>query len=360
MYSRIPRQDLNGCVTNEDLAQLFDHAFGTWQAGVDRSDGRRETPRIASGQTKPIFVASYAHAGREVDLNQRATIADVSADGLGIVQAEPLPVGAVVCFAFDDQDGDRHYGVAMVVRVAKHEGAYRIGLTFTENARSLDIDGSSDEVDGSPVAAERWTLTLDRLKEAVTTFTRVFKKSEMRDGGSEGQGARGRRGLIDRWREAAGAAGLTFERGELSSGGKSGSTPPDALPGWAQGFSRLRAAAAVAHRVLTQRQAAHRQLDISVYDRKARFVVEAKLFRYVAALHVEGREVVRRVGRLRDRLYSLFYETATPTLLHLESGGFSAWAALRPHAVADCGLDLSLPLKQQIYSRVVQLNSAAR
>jgi len=57
------REDLSGCVTNEELARLFEHAFGTWQSSSPDPEGRRETPRVLTGEAKPIFVVSYAYKG---------------------------------------------------------------------------------------------------------------------------------------------------------------------------------------------------------------------------------------------------------------------------------------------------------
>jgi hypothetical protein len=44
---------------------------------------------------------------------------------------------------------------------------------------------------------------------------------------------------------------------------------------------------------------------------------------------------------------------ALPTMVHLEGGGFSAWATLQANAVTYCNLDLSLPLKLQACSQVM-------
>lgn len=270
------RQDLSDCMTSDELARLFERAFGTWQSSSPGSEERRETPRIPTGEAKRIFVVFYAYKGREVELNGRAPIVDISADGLGITLMEPLPVGAIVCFAVDGQAGDRNHGVAVVVRSVKHEDGYRIGLTFAESARSLDVDPSVDEVDACPAST-------------------------------------------------AGHLG---------------------------GFKGLRQAAAVAYHVLTQCRPAREKLETTVYDKKASFIVEAKLFRYNAALFVEGRKIACRSGALRDRLRSVFSHMAAPTIIHLESGGFSAWATLRPHTVTGCSLGIGLQLKQQVYSRV--------
>jgi hypothetical protein len=267
--------DLAGCLTNEDLARLFERAFGTWQEGQAEQKCRRQTPRIKADVAKPIFLVSYAYDGREVELNRRAYVVDISADGLGIALPDPLPVGAVACFAFDGLTGMRNYGAALVVRSASHEDGFRIGLSFAESAQSLEL--------GEPA-----------MEAAVCRAT---------------------------------------------------------LKGCEQGFERLRERACAAYRTVTQRHHARKILETSVYDRKASFIVEAKLFRYTAALVVEGREVVRRTGALRARLQNLFCEAAKPTLIHLQGGGFAAWATVQANEVTDCSLDISLPLKQRIHAK---------
>ena len=271
------RHDLSGCVTNEELAQLFDSAFATWRSDSTDPEGRRQTPRIAAGGVKPIFVVSYACAGREVELNRRATIADISADGLGVVLDEPVPVGSMVLFAFDGRGGKRSYGVASAVRATRHDDGARIGLTFLEDAESLEVDPSGDEVEGESLPAQ----------------------------------------------------------------------------GWQRGFLRLREAAAVACRVLARRQRARKMVGKVVDGKAAWLVVEAKLFRYTATLSVGGWEIVRQSGVLRDRFRSLFCDMALQTMVHLEGGGFSAWATLQANAVTYCNLDLSLPLKLQACSQVM-------
>lgn len=65
----------------------------------------------------------------------------------------------------------------------------------------------------------------------------------------------------------------------------------------------------------------------------ASFLVTAKLFRYGAVLHVNGRRVAGERGALHDRLYNLISSRARPTLLNLSGEGFSACATLRPNGV---------------------------
>ena len=101
--------DLRGCVTEEGLGRLFDNAFEAWRPGETGGRGRRETPRVRAHETAPLFLVSYAFAGRETELNRPAPIADISADGLGITLGKPIPVGAVLCFAFEDANQAQHH-----------------------------------------------------------------------------------------------------------------------------------------------------------------------------------------------------------------------------------------------------------
>lgn len=275
---RMTQQDISGCATKEELASLFDNAFATWHSGGPEPTGHRETPRIPGGEVKPLFVVSYTYNGREVWLNRRAKIADISADGLGVALEEPLPVGASLRFAFDSQNGERSSGVATVVRLTRTEGGYRIGLTFTENAKSLDVDPFPDRVETHSVSTAGWRRLFDQFREAVTAR----------------------------------------------------------------------------YRVLTQRRFACWRAERCVDGQQALFFVEAKLFRYVAALFVDGKKIVSQSGVLRHRLRNFLYDMAIPTMISLEGGGFSAWATLRPNTVTHCTLDLSLQAKHQMCSRVLQ------
>ncbi|MCH8966355.1 MAG: PilZ domain-containing protein [Planctomycetes bacterium] len=273
--------DLRGCVTEEGLGRLFDNAFEAWRPGETGGRGRRETPRVPARGTAPLFVVSYAFAGRETELNRPAPIADISADGLGITLPEPIPVGAVLCFAFEDADRKQHHGIAEVVRSMVTGDDYKIGLTFAEKASALDVEPSTEDTEPVPATPGTLEQTLQRL-----------------------------------------------------------------------GLDRLRQAASAAFGVLTRRRSARRELRKSVYDAEAVFVVEARRFRYAASLSIDGKRVAGQTGALRDRLRSLLCPVAVPTLVHLEGGGFSAWAALRANTVNDCNLDLSVALKKKIFAAV--------
>ncbi|UCC30102.1 MAG: PilZ domain-containing protein [Phycisphaerales bacterium] len=179
MGVRTGQQDLSGCATKEELASLFDNAFATWQSGGPKPDDNRETPRIPGGEAKPLFVVSYTDNGQEVRLNRRAEIVDISADGLGVAVAEPLPVGAILQFAFDSQNGERNFGVATVVRLTKTEGGYRIGLTFAKDAKSLDVESSPDGAETHFEPTRRWHRPFDQLKKAVIAGYHVFTQRRL-------------------------------------------------------------------------------------------------------------------------------------------------------------------------------------
>lgn len=72
---------------------------------------------------------------------------------------------------------------------------------------------------------------------------------------------------------------------------------------------------------------------------RASFLVTAKLFRYEAALQVNGRKVACKRGPLYDRTYNFVSSRARPTILNLSGDGFSAWATLRPNGVTAFSLE---------------------
>ncbi len=160
-------QDLSGCVTSEELAGLFDEAFAMWRTREPDPKGRRQSPRMPTDRSKPIFVVSSEHEGHEISLNCRATLVDVSADGLGIALSEPLPVGTALHFAFLNGAGERSHGMASVVSMTKHADGYRIGLIFPDTAQSLDIGLTDDRAPVAPVWESGWRSTLARLRHAV-------------------------------------------------------------------------------------------------------------------------------------------------------------------------------------------------
>jgi hypothetical protein len=270
------RRDQRDCVTREELARLFDAAFAQWSADDQDDAGRRRTPRVAVRDAKPIIVASYAKEGRTVELNGAARILDISADGLGLLWAEPLPVGARVCLEFGDCDGESQ-GIATVARSTKREVGYHIGLTFVGDAGSLDAEMSQDSADTPLVLQEGWRGRYERAKSALAT----------------------------------------------------------------------------AYRVATECDNARRAVRRSMDGTEGLFVVEAKLFRYIASLSVDGRMVARQTGALNDRIRNLFFDSVPPTMVNLEAGDFSAWAMLRANTVTYCQLDLSLRWKHRICMSVL-------
>lgn len=116
---------------------------------------------------------------------------------------------------------------------------------------------------------------------------------------------------------------------------------------WHRTCDQLKRAAAVAYRTISKRQDSLRRMQRTVDDQRAALVVEARLFRYTAALSVNGRRVVSRSGVLRERMRNLCSNSGHPTTITLTSGGFSAWAVLRPNAVMQCGLEPSAAVRSR-------------
>ena len=94
MRSVFCQLDPRAYITKEELADLFDDAFGRWQAEQPTQDDLRQTPRIAVEKCRPLLVDSYTHEGRRTELRQQARILDISADGMGVALTEAPPVGA--------------------------------------------------------------------------------------------------------------------------------------------------------------------------------------------------------------------------------------------------------------------------
>lgn len=159
-------KDLRGCVTCEELAQLFDKAFAMWQACRRDPEGRRLSPRIPTGLHKPIFVDSYEYEGRRTTLNRRARLVDVSADGLGMKFSESLPIGAVLRFALEAASGERSHGLAAVISSAKCEDSFRIGLIFTDSAQNLDVEQTTCDTETASSLSGGWRGALERIRQA--------------------------------------------------------------------------------------------------------------------------------------------------------------------------------------------------
>lgn len=272
--------DLSDCLSNEELASLFESAFASWQSGVD--DRRRTTPRIAALGAKPIFVAACVHDGRPRQISERARIVDISADGLGITLPAPVPEGSLIRFAFDDRQGARHYGEATVVNVSRQSQGFRIGLCFDVDAGELDA-GNVD-VDGH------------QLMHA---------------------------------------------------------SDPDWKSRCRDGFDFLRQRALAAYRHVTDHRQARLVIRRRLTGRDVTFSVQARLFRYVATLRIDGRKVASQSGSLRERLRNLVQNVRQPTAIQLRSNGFIAWATLYANTVTYAHVDITDSLKCRQYDRVL-------
>ena len=268
----VKQRDQRNCVSERELDDLFSKAFAEWTADDPNNDSRRQTPRLPVRDVMHIFVVSYIHGDRVVELNGAARIVDISADGLGIFWSKPLPIGARVRFQFSGGDGEPCQGMATVARSTKWDDGYHIGLTFLGDAASLDAD--------APV-----------------------------------------------------------ETGDLPF------VPTPGLRGW---LDRLRQTFHAARQIVTRRESSRREARRSMDGAEGLFVVEVKLFRFTAALYIDGRKVVQHTGRLNHRIRNLLSDSMPPTMIALESGDFSAWAMLRANAVTYCKLDFSLPCKHRL------------
>ena len=139
--------DLESCMSEEELARLLDDAFATWKTCPRDDDDRRQTPRISATDRKPIYVVGYAIEGKVVALHERAEVVNISADGLGIALAQPIPRGASLCFAFATRSAEPGFGTALVVYVEMQDGLFHMGLSFPENASTLALDPAAENED---------------------------------------------------------------------------------------------------------------------------------------------------------------------------------------------------------------------
>ncbi len=253
MVTEMIKHDLAHCITTEDLANLFEEAIAKWRAGLADGDPRRQAPRIPVEGVHPLFVASYT--AHDVPLNCQAVITDVSADGLGIILREPVPVGATLNIAFEKGGGGHDFGKAVVVFSSPREqGGYGVGLRFNEDITALDAPDAT--------LTPRW-FTYKRLKEAGVA---VYQE-------------------------------------------------------------------------ITNRRSSVHGVERTVNGIRAELLVEAKLFRYSAALWVKGRKVASGSGVLRDRFRNLFGDSGLPTVVALSGGGWSASALLYPKGVGGCSIE---------------------
>ena len=167
MSAQMCRQDLSDCLMTEELGRLFDEAFAKWQTEASGSNGGRQTPRIAIEEAKPLFVSSYIHKGREIELSCRATLVDISADGLGILLNRAPPLGSTVRFAFENRMKEPNHGVALVAHTTRNGADYRVGLTFGEDACSVDVTSPNLEVKKDHQAARGWRRLLKYLQKLI-------------------------------------------------------------------------------------------------------------------------------------------------------------------------------------------------
>lgn len=311
MRDRWQQPQLSGCVSGDELATLFDQAFAQWRPGSGDEQGRRETPRVAPPAPKRLYLVSCAHAGRQIPLERPAAIVDISADGLGVVLNQPLPAGAIVCFAYGDGVAGRGYGFAFVAQSTRYLNAHRVGLAFAEKAAAIDIH---DEDEGGPVGPGNAARDAQR-HEAKNQRPAAPDESQRADGGD--------------WRAVC------------------------------RRLDRLRRAVVRTALALITRRAARRRLALKLYGKEAELVVTVTLLCYTAALWVDGLRVSVASGALRGRFEGLLGRGPGPTMLHLEGAGFTAWAALKPNAVFDAGLDIQPGLKRQIVPRVRQVGTGS-
>jgi len=145
MSEMLQTNDLESCMSEEELARLLDDAFATWKTCTPDGDDRRQTPRISAADAKPIYVVGYAAEGKIVALHTPAAVVNISADGLGIALAQPIPRGANLCFAFNTASAEPGFGTASVVYATKQNDLYHVGLSFPEDASTLVVDPQAEE-----------------------------------------------------------------------------------------------------------------------------------------------------------------------------------------------------------------------
>jgi len=128
---------------------------------------------------------------------------------------------------------------------------------------------------------------------------------------------------------------------------------PDAplTPRWFT-YKRLKEAGAAVYQKITNRWSSVQSVERTVNGIRAELLVEAKLFRYSAALWVKGRKVASRSGVLRDRFRNLFGDSGLPTVVALSGGGWSASGLLYPKAVGGCSIEPLIRLPDIRFSGV--------
>ena len=167
------KNELAGCMTESDLARLFESAFVSWREADSAPPGPRKTPRVDECEGRELFVVSFTPQGEaEEVLNTRARVVDVSADGMGVELDQAVPTGATLRFAFESETGDRGYGEAVVARVVKQRDHYRVGLAFAEEAHALDVEHSGSI---ASAALQKWRDFLRQLGPMTIGLRRALR-----------------------------------------------------------------------------------------------------------------------------------------------------------------------------------------
>ncbi len=169
------RDDVEGCVTVTEFSEMIECTFASLNA-PDAADhlGGRQTPRIQVDFAKPLWVVSYTHEQEEKHVGVRAELIDVSADGLCVLMAKPIPVGAIVRFALADEGGEPIFGFAAVARTARRGKKYSVGVTFMDRADSLDLDEPTDAEEPENRLIDRSRLVIARTFRHAGLVARRF------------------------------------------------------------------------------------------------------------------------------------------------------------------------------------------
>ena len=163
MEQTVGSEDASNCLSGEELAELLEQVFATWQGG--RRDGRRRrTPRMDVQSGKSLNVVAYRFEGRDFGVARPAKLADLSADGLGIEFDLEIPVGAQMCFSFRNDQGEQSFGWARVTNTRPVGDGFKIGLEFDGDAQSLDPEASEEKDVRFGLVQQRLAAWLDRGK----------------------------------------------------------------------------------------------------------------------------------------------------------------------------------------------------
>jgi len=338
------RGNLRHCVSIRDLEALFDEAFAHWQPNTREPNGHRKAPRIPSKLRKKMFVVSYAHQGREFVVNQTAKIIDVSAEGMGLLLPDSIPAGSLVCFSFHNDDHRTFYGTAFCVRSHEDRCGYRIGLTFPDAAGELDEEGGFDAAH-IPTQSPSLSVVIGKLRGRLTSFVSsccnrnswiVFGQAMVRRWSNFTTACRN----VPCWWNGQ-FSGIVRNVGALFH-----------VETYRLALEKLWQSAWWMCSVLRAQPAGIRSITTDVCGKPVRLDIQARLFRYAATIHVDGRPVATGRGKLNHRIGNLFSPNALPTLVHIDTGTLSGWAVVRPNIVIDAWVDISIPMKQELGSRL--------